>query len=87
MNECFCVLLLSVWTTNCLNTSTSNGSFTTGVKTLDDIKEEKLEDDTKNLLKALIVVIVIISVLPPMCFCLTHHNCMIEPVENIENAR
>ncbi|XP_021098201.1 uncharacterized protein CXorf66 homolog [Heterocephalus glaber] len=74
-----CVLLLSIWATNCLNISTSNGSSTARVRPLNSTKEEKVENCRKPLLKVLHGLMM--TAFFAIHFCLIHYNCMIKPIE------
>ncbi|XP_008059090.1 uncharacterized protein CXorf66 homolog [Carlito syrichta] len=67
------VLLLSIWTNNCLNTSQSNGSSTTGMSKFLESIETKIENFRGRLLAILIGVMMMSFVL--ICFCFLHYNC------------
>ncbi|XP_011816417.1 PREDICTED: uncharacterized protein CXorf66 homolog [Colobus angolensis palliatus] len=72
MNLVICVLLLSIWTNNCMTTNQTNGSSTTGNKPVESM-ETKLNYLRRNLL---ILVGIIIMVFVFICFCYLHYNCL-----------
>uniref|UniRef100_A0A8C9DSN2 Chromosome X open reading frame 66 n=1 Tax=Prolemur simus TaxID=1328070 RepID=A0A8C9DSN2_PROSS len=73
MNLFICILLLSIWTYNCLNTNQSDVSTTTGAKPLESM-ETKMDSFRRRLL--IIVTGVMIVAFVSMCFCFLHFNCM-----------
>uniref|UniRef100_A0A8C9HU50 Chromosome X open reading frame 66 n=1 Tax=Piliocolobus tephrosceles TaxID=591936 RepID=A0A8C9HU50_9PRIM len=72
MNLVICVLLLSIWTNNCMTTNQTNGSSTTGNKTVESM-QTKLNDLRRNLL---ILVGINIMAFVFICFCYLHYNCL-----------
>ncbi|XP_045393806.1 uncharacterized protein CXorf66 homolog [Lemur catta] len=73
MNLFICILLLSIWTNNCLNTNQSDVSTTTGAKPLESM-ETKMDSFRRHLL--IIVTGVMIVAFVSTCFCFLHFNCM-----------
>ncbi|KAL4696090.1 hypothetical protein H8957_001645 [Semnopithecus entellus] len=72
MNLVICVLLLSIWTNNCMTTNQTNGSSTTGNKTVESM-QTKLNYLRRNLL---VLVGFTIMAFVFMCFCFLHYNCL-----------
>ncbi|XP_069320282.1 uncharacterized protein CXorf66 homolog [Eulemur rufifrons] len=73
MNLFICILLLSVWTYNCLNTNQSDVSTTTGAKPLKSM-ETKMDSFRRRLL--IIVIGVMIIAFVSTCLCFLYFNCM-----------
>ncbi|XP_055123356.1 uncharacterized protein CXorf66 homolog [Symphalangus syndactylus] len=72
MNLVICVLLLSIWTNNCMTTNQTNGSSTTG-----DQPVESMQTKLKYLrINLLILVGIIITSFVFICFCYLHYNCL-----------
>ncbi|XP_053435085.1 uncharacterized protein CXorf66 homolog [Nycticebus coucang] len=74
MNLFIYILLLPIWTHNCLNTTIqSDGSSTTGAKPSETM-ETKMDSFRRRLLIIVIGVMIIAFVFT--CFCFLHFNCM-----------
>ncbi|XP_012637941.1 uncharacterized protein CXorf66 homolog [Microcebus murinus] len=73
MNLFIYIILLSIWTSNCLNSNQSDVSSTTGAKPLESM-ETKMDSFRRRLL--IIVIGVMIIAFVSTCFCFLHFNCM-----------
>ncbi|XP_054106946.1 uncharacterized protein CXorf66 homolog [Callithrix jacchus] len=70
MNLLICVLLLSFYTYNCINTNQTNGSSTTEAKPVESM-QTKLRYLRRNIL---VLVGIIITFFVFTCFCILYHN-------------
>ncbi|XP_012520709.1 PREDICTED: uncharacterized protein CXorf66 homolog [Propithecus coquereli] len=73
MNLFIYILLLSIWTYNCLKTNQSDVSSTTGAKPFESM-ETKMDSFRRRLL--IIVIGIMIIAFISTCFCFLHFNCM-----------
>uniref|UniRef100_A0A2K5S4V1 Chromosome X open reading frame 66 n=1 Tax=Cebus imitator TaxID=2715852 RepID=A0A2K5S4V1_CEBIM len=83
MNLLICVLLLSFYTYNCINTNQTNGSSTTEAKPVESM-QTKLGYLRRNLL-ILVGFIIIFFVFT--CFCFLHYNCISDDAAKAEMGK
>ncbi|KAF6090266.1 secreted glycoprotein, X-linked [Phyllostomus discolor] len=74
MNLFIYVLLLSIWTSTCLNTNQSDGYSTTGDKDLEPTTLSKRDDFKEHLRVHVIGITCTVFII--LSFCFLHYNCL-----------